>query len=229
MAKAKEEPSFFGPDALRFLGELAKHNERAWFQANKARYETSVQAPALRFIEAMGPRLGTFSRHLVADPKPFGGSLGRIYRDTRFAKDKSPYKTHIGIHFFHEGAAGGENLPGFYFHLAPGESMVASGIWHPEPPALRKIRDSIVGSPATWGKVLGGGLEIGGDSLVRVPPGYDADHRFAVDLRRKDFYASRSLSDPVVSGPGLAKGFESACRDLDPLNRFLAKALDVPW
>jgi uncharacterized protein (TIGR02453 family) len=220
---------YFGPDSIRFLRELARNNNREWFQRNKARYESAIQEPALRFISEAGARLAPFAPHLVADARPFGGSLSRIYRDTRFSKDKSPYKTHVGIHFAHEAAeARGRNLPGFFLHLAPGESMVAAGIWHPLPPDLTRIRDSIVAAPSDWGRVLARKIEIGGESYVRVPAGYPPTHRYADDLRRKDFYASRPFSDAVVTGPKFGTAFETACRGLNPLNRFLAKALQVP-
>jgi uncharacterized protein (TIGR02453 family) len=223
------EPGYFGPDALRFLRELARNNNREWFQRNKSRYESSVQNPALRFIQAMAPRLARISPHLVAEARPFGGSLSRIYRDTRFSKDKRPYKTHVGIHFYHDRARGDEHLPGFFLHIGPGESMVYSGIWHPPLPELRKIRDAIVAAPSDWGKVVGKGLELGGESYVRVPAGYDPNHRFANDLRRKDFFAGRALSDSDVSGSAFGGTFEANCRALDPLNEFLAGAVGVPW
>jgi len=229
MAAATNETGFFGPEAFRFLRELAKNNNRPWLLANKARYESAVQAPALRFIQAMTPRLSEFSVHIVAEARPFGGALSRVYRDTRFSKDKSPYKTHVGIHFAHEdGASSGRNLPGFFFHLAPSESMVASGIWHPVPPDLVQIRDAIVADSTGWGKVLKGQIEIGGESYVRVPAGYDAGHPYADDLRRKDFYASRPFPDAAVVSGGFASKFEAACRELNPLNQFLADALGVP-
>ncbi|MCI4318317.1 MAG: DUF2461 domain-containing protein, partial [Thermoplasmata archaeon] len=146
-----------------------------------------MQAPALRFISAITPRLQGFSRHIVAEARPFGGALGRIYRDTRFSKDKSPYKTAVGIHFGHDGAASGEHLPGFFLHVEPEESMVATGIWQPPPPAATKIRDAIVASSAAWAKLRKSGITIGRESYVRVPAGYPADHPYADDLRRKDF------------------------------------------
>jgi uncharacterized protein (TIGR02453 family) len=229
MTPAGEAPHFFGPGAIRFLRELGRNNRRDWFQGNKTRYEEEIQAPALRFIEAMGPRLGKISPHVVADARPFGGSLSRIYRDTRFSKDKSPYKTHVGIHFYHEESAADRNLPGFFFHMEPGGSRVGSGIWHPGPPDLTKIRDAIVGSPTSWGTVVGDGLKVGGESYARVPRGYDATHRYADDLRRKDFYTMRPLPDAVVVSPTFGRTFETTCREINPLNAFLAKAIGVPW
>lgn len=219
----------FDQDLFDFLSELRKHNNRPWFQENKDRYERSVQSPAVAFIRSAAAPLSKLSSHLVADPRPFGGSLSRIYRDTRFAKDKSPYKTNIGIHFSHDRATKEGRLPGFFVDLAPGESLVASGIWHPAPPELRKIRDAIVTSPSAWGRVLKSGIEIEGESYARVPSGYDASGPFVRDLRRKDFYASRSLPDASVLAPDFLTTFVTACRELNPLNVFLSKALAIPW
>jgi uncharacterized protein (TIGR02453 family) len=227
--KAAREAHSFSPGTLRFLRELGRHNNRAWFQEHKAEYESEIQRPALKFIAAIGPRLAKISPHLTADARPFGGSLSRIYRDTRFAKDKSPYKTNVGIHFAHDAAGKGDNFPGFYLHLAPGESMVASGIWHPDPPVLAKIRRAIVATPDTWGPTRKKGLGLGGELYARVPAGFDVAHRCADDLRRKDFYASRPFTDGQVSSPSFAQDFLVSCRSLAPLNAFLSEALQLPW
>jgi uncharacterized protein (TIGR02453 family) len=230
MAAKSGEGPFFGPEGFRFLRELGQNNNREWFQKNKTRYENAVQAPALRFIGAMGGRLAKFAPHVVADARPFGGSLSRIYRDTRFAKDKSPYRTSVGIHFAHEDAGKSErHLPGFYLHVAPGESMVVSGIWHPEAPDLKRIRDRIVAEPAEWGRAIPVKIPLGGESYVRVPAGYDPNHRYADDLRRKDFIASHPFLDSDLSGARFGTKFVDACRRLDPLNSFLADAIGAPW
>ena len=226
---ASPNPSFT-PDLFQFLRDLARHNARDWFQANKGRYEASVLGPSVRFVDEVGPQLARLSRHVVADARPFGGSVSRIYRDTRFSKDKSPYRTNVGIHFSHEDAEKSEaHLPGFYLHLAPGESMVASGVWHPDPAGLKRIRDSIVADPPGWRRVLRTSPPSGGESYVRVPPGYDPAHPFADDLRRKDFFATVSFRDTQVTSPAFRRTFVAACRTIDPLNRFLARALGVAW
>ncbi|HEY8116555.1 MAG TPA: DUF2461 domain-containing protein, partial [Actinomycetota bacterium] len=90
---------YFDDDALAFLGDLKRHNDRAWFNEHKERYERSLRQPFLDFISDVGPELRSISPNLVADPRPSGGSLFRIHRDVRFSKDKSPYKTHAGAHF----------------------------------------------------------------------------------------------------------------------------------
>ena len=88
--------SYFTDEFFRFLRELKKNNNREWFQANKQRYEKEVRDPALQFIADFAPHLKKINSHFLADPRPNGGSLFRIYRDIRFSADKSPYKTHLG-------------------------------------------------------------------------------------------------------------------------------------
>ena len=101
MSRVTVEAPSFSPELFAFLRDLAENNDREWFTANKARYVAEVQEPALAFIEDVGMRLPEISRHFVADARTTGGSLFRIYRDVRFSKDKSPYKTQIGIQFRH--------------------------------------------------------------------------------------------------------------------------------
>src|SRR6059036_3666044 len=126
------ETKYFTADFFGFLKNLSKNNNRDWFTENKPRYEEAVQEPALRFIHDAGLKLKTLSPHLVADARPFGGSMMRIYWDIRFSRDKSPYRTTVGIHFPHRGAAGRmDHLSGFHVHLEPGESVVMSGVWQP--------------------------------------------------------------------------------------------------
>src|SRR5262249_43032298 len=119
----------FSPATFKFLRELEANNRREWFNANKERYLRDARDPMLEFIAAFAPRLRKISARFVADPSPSGGSMFRIYRDTRFSKDKSPYKTHVAAHFQH--ASSGEEMmaPGFYVSLAPGECFMGAGLW----------------------------------------------------------------------------------------------------
>ncbi len=219
--------SSFSPELFRFLRELAKNNSRDWFQANRERYETALREPCLRFVSDLGPLLRGISRQLVADPRPSGGSLFRIYRDTRFSKDKSPYKTHAGMYF---PVRGGKDVhtPGFYLHLEPGSCFAAAGLWHPDAAALAWVREAIVARPGRW-KGARSGLSLGGDSLRRPPRGYDANHPFVEDLRRKDFITSVPFSDKEVTSPRFLSDFVATCRKMSPLPKFLAAALDLPW
>jgi uncharacterized protein (TIGR02453 family) len=225
----KSEPSFT-PDFFRFLRELAKNNNKTWFTANKTRYETAVRDPSFAFVRAVGPRLGTVSKHLVADPRPVGGSVMRIYRDIRFSRDKSPYKTAVGIHFPHEGTgADEEHLPGFFLHLAPGDSWVYAGMWMPEPARVLQIRKAIVARSSDWKKVHAAVHEIEGEQLKRPPPGFDPGHPWIVDLRRKGFTSGVSIKDAEVTRHDFPESFVDHCQSLDPLNRFLARAVGVAY
>ncbi len=123
--------SYFTPSSLKFLRDLAANNERDWFQSNKERYLSLIQEPALQFIADFAPRLAKISTHFVSDPRPQGGSLFRIYRDIRFSKDKTPYKTFAAMRFGHE-SGGDVHAPGFYLHIEPGNSYAGVGLWRPE-------------------------------------------------------------------------------------------------
>jgi uncharacterized protein (TIGR02453 family) len=232
MARAEQQTPF-GPELFSFLTDLRANNDRGWFAANKDRYEEHLLEPALAFIDAFAPRLDEISPHFRADARPSGGSLFRIYRDTRFSKDKAPYKTNVGIHFRHERAKDA-HAPGFYLHIGPGEVFAGGGIWHPDTAAATKIREAIVAEPEAWKSAVHGGafakqLELGGESLKRVPPWADAEHKFADDLRRKSFFGSTRLSEDVVVAPGFVDEYAQLCRAGAPLMRFLCKALDVPF
>lgn len=224
-----EKSDYFAPEFFTFFRELSKNNDKEWFTANKERYEKVVQEPALRFIRDAGAKLQKISPYLVAEAKPFGGSLSRIYRDVRFSPDKSPYKTHVGIHFWHGKGNGPEHTPGIFLHLESGESVACSGVWQPDPPALTKIRDRIVDEPDAWKKVLRGKFVLQGDSLKRPPPGYDSNHPLIQDLRRKDFVGARSLRDDEVTAPRFLDTFVEASTAMGPLNRFIAEAIGLPW
>ena len=136
----------FSKSTFKFLDQLAANNKRVWFEENKPRYEALVREPALEFIEAMAPALHTFAPHFRADSRKMGGSLMRVYRDARFSRDKTPYKTNIGIQFRHE-LGKDVHAPGFYVHIASTECFLAVGCWHPEPDALGRIRDFIAQKP----------------------------------------------------------------------------------
>lgn len=219
---ASFEPALFG-----FLVDLEQHNDREWFAANKARYEAEVLEPALAFVEDFGHRLPAISPHMRAVPRRTGGSLFRIYRDTRFSKDKSPYKTTVGIHFRHERAKDVQ-APGFYLHLAPGEVFAGAGIWHPDMPTLTAIREAIVAQPERWREATAG-IEVIGSALKRVPTGFDRDHPLAEDLKRKDFAAYAKLTEAEATAPGFLDRYARACEEASPLMRFLCRALDLEY
>ena len=221
------------PALFRFLEDLAKHNDRAWFQANKGRYESDLKEPALSFISAFGPHLEKISPHFVADPRPAGGSLFRIFRDTRFSKDKTPYKTNTGLHFRHE-VGKNAHAPGFYLHLEPKQCFVGVGIWRPDGDTTRKIRKAIAEQPKAWKKAVGGKrfnehCKLGGESLKRPPSGFDPAHPYIEDIKRKDFIAVMEISESDVVAPGFMKAFAGHCKTGAPLVKFLCEAVGVPF
>ncbi len=223
----------FGPELFRFLRDLKASNDRVWFARNKDRYEDDVRGPALDFVADVAPYLERVSPHFVADPRPAGGSLFRIHRDTRFAKDKSPYKNYVGIQFRHE-LGKDAHAPGFYLHLEPKAVFVGAGIWHPDQATLARIREAIADDPKAWRRATGspsfrGRYRLAGESLKRAPAGFDPAHPLIEDLKRKDFICVASLTEKDVCAPGFVENFAGTCRHASPLVRFLCSALDVPY
>jgi uncharacterized protein (TIGR02453 family) len=219
--------TFFQPDLFEFLRQLKRHNNREWFAKNKARYQLVVVEPAMQFISGFAQNLAKLSPNFIADARPTRGSLFRIYRDTRFSSDKLPYKTHIGIHFSHDRGKDA-HAPLFYLHLEPDGCFAAAGIWHPDNRALTKIRTAIVGQPEQWKKIRRK-LELEGDSLTRSPKGFDPNHPFVEDLKRKDFIMSVSLAEEQVCSARLMRDFTAGCRKMTPLVEFTTKALGLKF
>jgi uncharacterized protein (TIGR02453 family) len=221
-------------DFFTFFTQLAKNNERAWFEANKQRYKDVVIAPLCDFMEAMAPRVAKISKHIVVDPRPNGGSMFRIYRDVRFAKDKSPYKTNAGLHFRH-GLGKDAHVPGFYMHFAPDEVFFGGGIWMPEADALGKVRRAIADDPKSWKKVVEDkafaktfkGIE--GEALVRPPKGFDPEHPYIGDIKHKSFFAMHESSAKAAQSAGFVDEVEATFKAAKPLMGFLCKALDAPF
>ena len=205
--------AYFTRETLKFLDELAKHNERAWFEKNKTRYEEHVKEPAGRLIADTAGKLG------------LEGKLMRIHRDVRFSKDKSPYKTNVGIGFHPRETLKAPLLGGLYLHIEPKESFVATGAWQPEPAVLAKIRDAIVAKPAVWEKARKVGLDKDEAALKKAPKGFDPEHKFIEDLRRKSFTASTPLTPAQVTAADLPRTLAAAEKRMRPLNEFLLAAL----
>jgi len=225
--------SFFSPDLFTFLRNLKRHNEREWFLANKPRYEEAVKKPALAFIAAFEPHLRKISPEFLAIPRAVGGSLFRIQRDVRFSKDKSPYKTAVGIRFPHRDSKN-VHAPLFYLHLEPGASFAGLGVWHPEPPTLQKIRLAIVEDPRAYERAVSAArfrkrFEVGGDSLKRPPRGYDSEHPLIEELKRKDFVASCRLDDKDVVRSGFERRLARIFGDGAGYVGYLCRALGVPF
>jgi uncharacterized protein (TIGR02453 family) len=226
-----EQHDFFSPDLFKFLDELRINNERAWFERNKTRYEQSVRDPFSRVIAALGRPLRKINPSLVADPRPVGGSMMRIYRDIRFSRDKSPYKTSIAAHFSN---VRGKDLPApaYYLHFAPGNSGIGAGMWRPPAAALKQIRNAIIADPRRWQRVTGDGefravCGMAGEALKRPPAGYDPNHPLIDDLKRKDFTTHATLTDAQVLSSDLLETIVAGFRTTAPFMRFLSDAVGV--
>lgn len=223
----------FDPSLLKFLAQLKKNNNREWFSKNKERYENEVLFPALAFVSAFGPRLKKISPHFVAVPRRVGGSVMRIHRDTRFGKDKTPFKTNVGIQFRHK-TGKDVHCPGFYLHLDPNECFLGAGIWHPDNTALARIRHAIDDDPIAWkkardNKAFQKNFALQGDSLKRPPRDYSADHPLIDDLKRKDFIGVAPIGPADVCGPKFIDQVEKTLAASRPLMQFLCGALRVSF
>lgn len=223
----------FRPELFRFLTDLAEHNERPWFKANQSRYDEAVKEPALDFIEEFRPRLEAISPHFRANARAVGGSLFRIHRDTRFSKDKTPYKLNTGLHFRHERAKDA-HAPGFYLHLQPRSCFMALGLWHPEPKVAQQIRMHLSEERETWLKITSDPqftehFELAGDSLVRPPKGFDKDDPLLPDLKRKDFIATGTLTQGEITKASFIDTFEARCRAGSGFMAFLCDAVGVEF
>jgi uncharacterized protein (TIGR02453 family) len=221
----------FNPSTLRFLEELAANNNRDWFGQNKGRYEDEVLDVALRFIQSMQAPLAEIAPRFVAMPTRVGGSLMRVYRDTRFSKNKTPYKTNIGIQFRHEQAKD-VHSPGYYVHIEPQQVFLGAGMWRPAAEPLRGIRERIAARPAEWRRALRDpqfqrNFELGGDSLTRPPRGFSKDKDCIDDIKRKSFIAVRDLDPATCLKPQFQRTVESSFRMAEPFMRFLCTSVGV--
>ena len=218
----------FSPKALTFLRQLKKNNEREWFQPRKALYEEIVRGPMLELTAEVCEELKTYAVDHQTDPAK---AVFRIYRDTRFSKDKTPYKTHIAAHFPRRGLTklGGA---GYYFAVSPEGVEIAGGMYMPSPPELAAVRAAIAEDGGKsirqilrdpkLKKLLG---ELQGDRLTRTPKGYDPSHPAADLLCRKQFYFFVILPAKTALEPGLRKAVCTRFRAVAPLVDYLNEAV----
>jgi uncharacterized protein (TIGR02453 family) len=222
----------FSKATLKFLRELEKNNNRDWFEANKHRYESDVREPALAYIEAMAPRLAKISGSFIASPKKVGGSLMRVYRDVRFSKDKTPYKTNIGIQFRHT-AGKDVHAPGFYLHIEPKEVFMGAGIWRPDSSTVTHMRMHMDDNQAQWKKLVKGvrskGFELHGEQLKRPPRSYSDDHPLIDDLKRKDFIVTQNLKKTAVTDKDFVKYSAGLFAATGGFVRFICEANDLDY
>ena len=213
----------FPAETLRFLRALKRNNRREWFNAHRDDYESYVRQPMTAIVERLAVDLRAFAPELVASPKV---SMYRIYRDTRFSENKTPYKTHIAASFPTRGLAKHEGA-GAYFHVSADEVWIGGGMYSPQPPQLFAVRQHIAGhlkqlraiveSPG-FRKQLGA-LE--GETLKRVPRGFPKEHPAAEYLKRTNFVAGSKFPPALATSPAFYKTVLSVFRQVVPLTRFL--------
>lgn len=225
--------TYFTAATFRFLRDLAAHNDRDWFAANKPRYEDVLRQPYLRLITDLQAPLAKISPHYRADPRPQGGSLFRQHRDTRFSNDKRPYKTWAGARFFHERWREIE-APSLYLHLQPGECFVGGGFWHPSPDTTKKIRAFLADNPAAWikatrGKAFAARFVLGGETLTRPPRGFDPALALIEDIKRKDFVATQSFDERLATSAELRPFVVDAFKAVAPMIDYLCAAVEIDF
>lgn len=217
----------FGPEARRFLRDLRDNNNREWFRPRKADFERYVREPLLDLVAELGEALAEHSPGYLRDPRK---SVYRIYRDVRFAKDKSPYKTHAAAIFPPVGLARHSGA-GFYFHFSADELLVGGGVYRPAAPDLRRIRDQIAADPDELRAIVGSarfrstfsGLE--GERLKRTPRGFSRNHPAGDLLVYKQFLAGATLSAAEIEKPGFAELLDRHFRLLAPFLEYLNRPL----
>lgn len=225
--------TYFTADTLTFLRKLAKNNRREWFELHRDDYEACVRGPALTFISDIADDLAMLSPHFMARASKLGGSLMRVHRDIRFSRDKTPYKTNIGIQFRHERGKD-VHAPGFYLHISPQSCFLGAGIWHPDSRVLAVLRQSLTEHEKLWRSIMQDGkfrktYILGGESLKRPPRGYREDHPLIDDLKRKDFIALCDLDQAQVLGPRLRELVLRRYRVADAFMRFLCVSLNLQY
>lgn len=226
--------TYFTDASFRFLRGLARHNSREWFGAHKADYDAHIRAPFHRLLTDLKPALAEVSEHYRADPKPVGGSLFRIQRDTRFANDKTPYKSWQGARLFH--ARGRQvEAPSYYIHLQPGNCFVGAGLWHPQSATQRAVRQFIFDNPGSWkaaahAPAFRRRFDLDeDDKLVRPPRGFPPEFELIEDLKHKNFVAVRAIDDDVILGPRLRQVLAKDLVALAPFVDYLCAALDLEF
>lgn len=219
---------------IEFLQQLKQNNSRPWFEEHKSDYEHYLLEPARLFVLALGEKLQSIAPNIQYDPRT-DKSIFRIYRDVRFSKDKSPYKTHLGIWLW-EGPRKKLENSGFYFHLEGDHILLASGIYGFPPDLLEHYRQAVHEDKS--GELLVKavkeleqlpGFVVGEESLKRVPRGYDPDHPRARFLKYKGFGPMITLPvTPVVHSPQLLDECMNIYSQMLPLHQWLVKYVVQP-
>jgi uncharacterized protein (TIGR02453 family) len=218
----------FPPEAMKFFLRLKRNNHRTWFQGHRDEYDEFVRFPMQCLIASLGSRMREVAPEFQFHPTR---SIFRIYRDVRFSKDKSPYKTNIAASFSIRGRKDPTGAPGLYVGIEPGEIFIGGGLYMPSGPQLKSIRASIAGRPEEYLEIVRDAKfrrmfkEVLGDRLSRAPLGYPPDHPMIEHLKLKQFYVGKTLGDEVCRSPRFADTVASVLTGCLPLVRWLDRAV----
>lgn len=218
----------FPKEGIAFLRRLKRNNNREWFTRHKTEYEDLVKAPMQSLVAALRPHFERFAPEYELNPRT---AIFRIYRDTRFSSDKTPYKTHVAAHFVLRGAPKGFIGSGYYLEVEPGGAYAGAGIYMPESDQLKKIRAAIDRRPKEFLAVVQAPAfkrrfrTLDGNRLQRMPKGYDDGHPMGEWLKLKQFFAGESMPVATAQRASFARDVASICETLTPLVRFLNDAL----
>lgn len=218
----------FPPEGIRFLQRLRKNNNREWFEKHKEEYEALVKLPMQSLIYGLQPYFSEFAPEFEVNPQR---SLFRIYRDVRFSRDKSPYKTHVAAHFVLRGKPKGTSGLGYYVHVEPGECYIGGGLYIPDSEQLKKIRRAIDSRQKDFRAIVEDEefcelfLPLEGEQLQRVPRGYSEDHPLANWLKFKQFYIGITTTHKEALTADFMNLTVRVFRTATPWIRFLMEAL----
>ena len=217
----------FSNEAMQFFRGLARNNRREWFQPRKPVFEEQVKRPMHELVECVNGAMRSFAPEYVTDPAK---AVYRFYRDTRFSKDKTPYKDHIAASFGHR-ALGGQGAAGFYFAVSHKELAVGGGIYMTPPETLLAVRTHIAEHDSDFRRILKAAAvrrllgELQGEQLSRAPKGFAPDHPAADLLRRKQFLLYIELPAELATGPGVVREVVQRFRAMTPFIEFLNASL----
>jgi uncharacterized protein (TIGR02453 family) len=212
---------------VQFFRSLKRNNRREWFQPRKHVYEQHVKEPMLELVAVLNAGLAKFAPEFVTDPKK---ALFRIYRDTRFSADKTPYKTHVAAVFSRRGS-GLMGAGGYYFSVSHDTIEVAGGIYHPEPETMLLVRTHIAENYEDLRRVLANKKtkklvgELQGDELSRAPKGFDPGHPALDLIKKKDWIFDVTLPPSLATTPKLQGEILDRFRAMSQLIEFLNRPL----
>jgi uncharacterized protein (TIGR02453 family) len=212
---------------VQFLRALKRNNRREWFQPRKHLYEQQVKEPMLELVTALNRDFMKFAPHFVTEPKK---AVFRIYRDTRFSADKTPYKTHVAASFWRRGSDY-TGAGGFYFSVSHDQIEVAGGIWHPSPETMLLVRTHIAASYPEMRRILANKKsrklvgDLQGDELTRAPKGFDPQHPALDLIKKKDWILDTSLNSALATTPKLYREILDRFRAIAPLIEYLNRPL----